>query len=327
MKNAGIILLFVLAFLPKLSEAQQDFLVSQTFVNPQLVNPSLSVLRDNWEVGVLVRNQWVSHDQSPQTQILTIGGTIGKPKSRRLLSGRIKLNQNTELAGGKRMFHTVSANVINDQVGAFGRMEAQLHWSPVVRLSKKLYAGIGPTLRFAKFQINPNRIDFLISNDQAWDMMRVAGLSHQSFGINVDGVIFTTNAYLGASLIDPLRATWVNDKNSKLLLDRALVLTGGVTHRLDRRWDIDAVLSNRMVKGAPIELDGMLRAVYQQSFWLGLGYRANAAFSVTVGSFLSNKLRCSYALERSMLSVSGQLGWSHEFYLSYVFPARSDLKF
>ena len=320
--------LVVLAFIFSFSgRSQQDFLVSQTFVNPSLVNPSLAAFSDNWEVGVMVRSQWVGHKNSPNTQILSISGTLGKPKSRRSYSGRIRLNRPTEFAGGKRLFHAVAVNMINDKAGAFGRMDAQIHWSPILRLSKKVYAGIGPTVRLARFQIDPDRIDFLVRNDFAWDMLQTADLSHQSLGLNVDGLIFTTNAYVGISILDPLKARWLGVESSQLLLDRGFLLTGGYTHHIDSRWDVDAVVSNRFVQGTPYALDATVRAVYQQSLWVGVGYRANAAMSFTLGSLLGNKLRCSYAIERGMLAISNQLGWSHEFYLSYVLPAKSDLKF
>lgn len=327
MKNRFVYIVCLMCMLPFVGRAQQDFLAGQTFVNPALVNPSLAAFNDNWELGVMVRNQWIGHENSPSTQILSLSGTVGKPRSRRASSGRIRLNRETDFAGNKRLFHGLSFNLINDVVGAFGRMDAQLHWSPMVRLGRKVYAGVGPTLRYSRFQVNPERVDFLIANDQAWTNIQSTSLTNDAIGINVDGVIFTPRAYLGVSLLDPLKASWIDDRGSQLLVDRGLQVTGGYNLRMNARWDLDAVLTNRYVQGAPLALDATARMVYQDAVWLGAGYRATAAVSFTVGALLANRFRCSYAVERSTLSVSGQLGWSHEFYLSYVFPARSDLNF
>ncbi len=312
---------------PLTGKSQQDFLAGQTFVNPALVNPSLAAFSDNWEAGVMVRNQWIGHENSPSTQIFSLSGTIGKPNSRRASSGRIRLNRATDFAGNKKLFHGVAFNLINDEVGAFGRMDAQLHWSPMVRLGRKVYAGVGPTLRYSRFQINPQRVDFLSANDRAWTVIQSSGLTHDAVGVNFDGVIFTPKAYLGLSLLDPLKSTWIDSRESQLLVDRGVQITAGYNHRLNGYLDLDGVLTNRFVQGTPLALDATARLVYQDAVWMGVGYRANAAISFTVGGLLVNQFRCSYAVERSTLSISGQLGWSHEFYLSYVFPTKSSLKF
>lgn len=307
--------------------AQQAVIQSQGFVNPAMMNPSLAAIRDDWEIGAFTRNQWLAGSSSPSTQFLSIAGTTNKPKSMRAMSGRIRLTHYGSFNNGKKAYHAFAFNVFNDKAGAFGRMDVQAHWSPQIKLGKQIYAGLGPTISYIRYQIDPTKIDFLSPTDQAWNGYVIAGLQNQGLSVNINGAVIMPNTFIGFSLYDPIKPFWLVGLNSEKLIARHFGLNFGYDYHINREWDLETFLATKITPNAPIEIDGNIRLSYADVAWFGLAYRNYAAVAATTGWLFKNKIRFAYTIERSVLRVGPYLGWSHEVYLGLVLSKKVKSRF
>jgi len=309
------------------AKAQQAAIQSQGFVNPAITNPSLAAIRDDWELGIFTRNQWLAGSSSPNTQFISYSGTTNKPKTRRSMSGRIRMSRYGSFSNGKKTYHAFAFNIANDKAGAFGRTDIQAHWSPQIKLSKKVFAGLGPTLSFVRYQIDPNKIDFMSGSDQTWNGYLMSGINNQGLSFNINGAVIMPNAFVGFSINDPINPVWLRGLNSERLLQRHFGLNFGYDYHINREWDLEAFVSGNYTPKAPLEIDGNIRVCYSDVAWFGLAYRNYAAVASTVGFLAKNKIRFAYTLERSTLKAGSYLGWSHEVYVGILFPKKYKSRF
>lgn len=309
------------------AKAQQAAIQSQGFVNPAMLNPSLAAIRDDWELGAFTRNQWLAGSASPSTQFISFSGTTNKPKTRRSMSGRIRLTHYGSFNNGKKAYHAFAFNLATDKAGAFGRTDLTAHWSPQIRLSRKVYAGLGPSVSFVRYQIDPTKIDFLTGTDQTWNGYLISGINNQGVSFNINGAVIMPNAFVGFSINDPIKPVWLKGLNSERLVQRHFSLNFGYDYHINREWDIETFLSGNFTPETPIEFDGNVRISYSDVAWFGVAYRNYAAAAATVGFLAKNKIRFAYTLERSTLKVGPYLGWSHEVYVGILFAKKVKSRF
>lgn len=322
-----VILVGSLCVLSQKLLAQQDFYLSQSFVNPSLVNPGLTALQDGPEVALFNRHQWIGSGTTPNTQVLVVSSTYKKPRflksSSRASSAKYARKRYSKKG---KLFHAFNFMLINDHAGAFGKIEGRLHWSPQIRITKNIYAGIGPTISFSRFQINPSKLNFADGTDESWAQMQSNGLSNSSANVSFGGNIFSKDFCFGVSFSDALNQSWIGSEIPSLRVDRNLIFNGSYKYAINEIYSVEVAAASRLTFGAPLDHSINVRAVYNNLFWAGLGFRTSPALNFSAGAFINQKLKIAYTSERSFVGIPG-IGLTHELYVSFTIPTSKYSKF
>jgi len=305
--------------------AQQDFFMSQSFVNPSMINPSLTAIQDGPEFGLFNRYQWLGSESTPNTQQLIFSTTYNKPAYLKSAykGGALRRGKKRSKGG---LFHVFNASIINDRAGAFSKLETRFHWSPQVRIGKDIYAGLGPVVSFSRFQLDPERLSFKDGTDVAWGQIQKSGLTNSSANISFCGNVHSQNFYFGAAFLDALNQSWNRADSSGLLVDRNLIINGSYRYNINQLFSVSAAGVTRFTFGSPIDHSISFRGIYNNLVWLGFGYRSSKAMNISFGAHINQRFNIVYTAEKSFLGVTG-VGLTHEFYLAYILPTRKGSKF
>mgnify|MGYP000032119159 FL=1 len=326
-KLRSIIIVQIIGMLTGNIVAQQDFFMSQSFVNPSMINPSLTAIQDHPEVGLFNRYQWLGSESKPNTQQIIFSTTYNKPAYLKSdYSGSKSRRRGKRRSSKGKFYHAFNASIINDRAGAFNKLETRIHWSPQIRVSESLYAALGPTISLSRFQLNPERLNFRDGADEAWSQIQNSGLTTSGANISFAGNLQSKNFYVGIGFRDALNQYWNKADSSNLKVDRNLVVNGSYRYDINELFRVSVAAVTRLTINTPIDHSLAFRVEYNNFIWMGLGYRSSSALNISCGVNLNQKFNIVYTTEKNFIGFSG-LGLTHEFYLSYRIPTGKKSKF
>jgi len=287
------ILIFVISV--QTAFAQQLPLLSQYSFNKYLYNPAAAGAQDRFEILTGYRNQWTGFDGAPQTASFSANGPLGRGSC-------------------------IGGDAYSDRIGATSEIGFHLTYAYQVRLTNDIRWSFGLQAGAAQFTIDGTQLNTYEPNDLVVPLNVTSALmADASFGT----YLFSDRFFAGASVqhLAGSSILFSNDfpQDQVGLLDRHLVLLGGLKLDAGEKLAVEPSVMLRAVTGAPMQIDFSSRLIYDEKYWFGLTYRTRAAWIAMVGFDISDHFILGYAFDYSTTELQSFSDGTHEIILGWKF--------
>lgn len=300
MKKYGL-LLNALMFFSTMAWAQQVPILTQSQINPFLLNPAYAGSSDWANVFLHTRNMWTSMPDAPQQYFLTVDGAMN----------------NSKVGLGFTMHANVEPIIRN--IGALLTYRYKIRLADYHFLSGGLSGGVFQnSLDFSKAVVaNPEELA-----DFQGDWSRVKfnvhiGLLYQFKGLDVGVVIkqLTNTPF-----------AYENTTNEKLLFYRLMrhyEMSIAYQWRANDDFTVQPLFVAQSVEGMPFNFMLNTAVRYLDRYWVGVGYKLQSAYSIIAGLAISDRLLIGYNCDVPATGYRSHFGITHEVAVGFLFARQS----
>ena len=295
-----LIIFFIACFLVGIEKAQgqQDPQYSHYMFNELNYNPAFAGNHDRRICATFLQHsQWTGFEgfqggTAPSTQVFNAHVPLVTP-----------------------YIHGAGLAIFNDQQGfentvsiaAYGSHKFQ---TPVGRLSIGLGGGI------IQKKLNTEKLRAIQEPDPVIPDDEVSKIIPD---VNLGVYLDAENYYVGLSALHLIEGDmgWTEQGGGESKYERHYYLTGGYIYNLNENWDIKPSLLLKF-DGTKIQTDINGRAVLNEKYWGGLGYRiGDKALTGMLGMYLTPKLKIGYSFDLPFNPNDVKTGGTHEFLIGY----------
>ena len=275
---------------------QQQWRRSQFITNTYLANPAVAGTEPGTVLSSSYRQQWAGFDGAPTTK---------------LLSG----HQAVPGGGG------VGFVLYNDDMGgAIKQTGIELTGAYSVLLSNQDAVSFGLSMRGNQFVFDGTGLNVWQTGDQS-----LPQTIESTFGVdfNAGMMVYGKNYYFGMSvynlLEDKLNLSGVDDDANRMF--RHYNFMASYLYKVTQLFSLQPSALMRMTAATPGQLDFHLRAIYNGTYWAGMGLRPQDAFVIGTGiNYGAFTLAYNYDITLGDNYLSAH---SHELSFGYFLPVRS----
>lgn len=284
-----VLITAVVAAMSYTGYSQQIALYSQYMFNDFAINPAVAGTKSYAPIGLSFRRQWAGINEAPVTQTLSAHTYLGKSVG-------------------------LGANVYNDASGPTRRTGFSAAFSYQFKTGDKSKLSLGLATHLTQFVMNRDQLVTENPNDAAILNKTTNELIPDfTFGAYWYG----ESHYLGVSGVNLIESK--NDlfdlttpvSNS---LNRAIYVNGGYKIPAGENFKIEPSVLFRYMFNAPFQLDGNLRFILKDKYWLGASYRLDDAVVGMLGLDLG-VMSIGYAYDFTLSDLSNYNTGSHEVFL------------
>jgi type IX secretion system PorP/SprF family membrane protein len=276
--------------------AQQ--LQSSSFYDMQgvLHNPSTAGVYKNSMVGATYRSQW--------------SGISGAPKTATLF-GNFKL-PSAQIG--------IGAYLYNDKTGPTSRTGAQFAFAKHIVGKNGGVFSLGVEARVLQYSIDKAKLAATLGNDPAIGAGENSMRFDAGFGMSYTG----KRIQLGASVSNLVESklnfySGSMNRSEEARFYRHYYFHGSYKWGTDESTTITPNFLFIYLPNAPLEFQGGVRVEHKETFFWGVGYRANQSFMLSAGVHVNKKFTIGYGFDiySNPVSVFDAGGNSHEIMLRY----------
>lgn len=268
-------------------------------------------------VFTLYRNQWTGFEDAPKTIFAGAEFDLHDLKKRK----GYQLQNQSEYRQGMR--HGVGLLLLRDSFGPYSETQVNLNYGAGVSLSENLLLRWGAAVTYTAMALDGSKLTVDQENDPKYSRLlgqnNRAGKMDFNLGLALTGRDF----YVGYAMHDATQGKIMTSGDAFLeeMYTRRHVATAG--YRRSISADLGLVFNGLYLYNKTDEgmWEGQLKAVYQDMFWAGAGYRNNLAFTATAGLKLNN-LQISYLYESPVADAATADKPSNEIALAFRLRAK-----
>jgi type IX secretion system PorP/SprF family membrane protein len=277
--------------------AQQLPQFTQYMFNTISINPAYAGSRETFSAVGLHRSQWVGLEGGPETQTLSIHTPLRNEKI------------------------GIGLSFINDKLGYenFSYIYADFSYTIQTGVNSKLAFGVKGG--FTSYSLDSD-YQASESNDPI-----IFGFEDR-FEPNIGAGFYwhSQRWYLGLSAPRILNTKYVGDNNFEALERISYYITGGYVFDLSATTKLKPSVLLKATNGAPLSFDVSANFLFNETFWIGGGYRINenaAAIGGIADFQVSKQLRVGYAYEYPISDLRAYTSGTHEVLLMFeVFKSK-----
>lgn len=305
-----ILLQILLGFCPLLLKAQQEITYSQYMFNNLLVNPAYAGYKEDINISLLNRNQWVGIKGAPNTQSI-------------IADGAFFANNNVGLG----------LTVFNDRIGIQGQTAIMANYA--YRLP------VGDASRLS-FGLGVGAIQFSLNSDKAivddmTDPNFIGVQNHISPDARL-GIYFNNDHFYAGISANNLLANALNKNNERtrfiILPPIHMFLTVGAIFNVNNDVKAKPSLMLRDDPNGYGNLDLNASFLFKDALWIGASYRTSVDMWKTTNTlsptfqqnslvglvevFVAKQFRVGYAYDYSLSDLNAYSSGSHEISLGFI---------
>jgi type IX secretion system PorP/SprF family membrane protein len=276
-------------------KAQQIPVLEHYLVNPYLINPATAGLNGN-NAYINIRNQWQGFVGAPQTQLLTLDGSLKGDKV------------------------GLGLMVKNDRMNILGSTAAYFTYNYAIKLSpaQRLRLGLSGGL-------NQNRIIFenIIAEVPSEMQLFSTNQSATNFDFNA-GLHYSFNEFsIGAAVnhIMPSRFFYENNYTANQLTFtniRHFVINSQYNFKLKGgKLELQPSVLAKGAQGLPFVVEGGITTTYKKIAWFTARYTHQVGYTAAIGGKIADNLTLAYAYGISSKKIMTQNNGSHEILVGY----------
>ena len=303
MKLSKFISIAILLLSVSTAFAQQLPQFTQYMFNTISINPAYTGSRETLSVTALHRSQWVGLEGGPETQTLSIHTPLRNEKI------------------------GVGLSFINDELGYenFSYIYGDFSYTIQTGVNSKLAFGL--KAGFTHYNLDeellndPSVVNDPFFNDVSnrWSPNIGAGLYWHSqkwyLGLSAPRILNTDYNKGGGGSVD------------YVALERiSYYITGGYVFDLNENVKLKPSVLLKATNGAPLSFDISANFLFNETFWIGAGYRINesaAAIGGIADFQISKQMRIGYAYEYPISDIRAYTSGTHEVLLMFeVFKSK-----
>ncbi|MCF8357396.1 MAG: type IX secretion system membrane protein PorP/SprF [Prolixibacteraceae bacterium] len=296
MKKRITIVLFFLIVFGFSAKAQQDPMFTMYMNQLLCANPAYAGAKGVTSASLIVREQWASWPDNPQTQTLFVHSPL-----------------NNEMG--------IGGSILNDKIGKkantgiFGDYSYTITYPGERYLSFGLKAGFAflthPLTEYDLGNTNPN--DPMFQQDLKYKFLPNAGV----------GVYFSSPVYYVGLSVPKL----ISNKIFESTVETETVtreqlhafFMGGYVFDVNRIIKFKPYFMVRFTPNSPISADITAQAVFIDKLWAGVTYRIGNAVAAMVQMQVTEQLKIGYAYDLTTTELGQYNSGTHEIYLNFDF--------
>lgn len=257
-------------------------------------NPAALAIDAQYQVDLMYRNQWYQFEGAPST-----------------FAANAQYELDFDMAVGLNFQH--------DQIGAAqsNSVSGQYAYRLLFRNSNALIFGLG--LGIESKSINYAGALLNQPGDPAFAMSYSKVFFNSSFGI----YYYSPKFYIGASVPQMFQTNFGADDGFSVNRFHYYASTG-VYLDAGKNYTLNPNIQLKMVYGAPIQGDLILRNTFYGRFSLVVGYRSENSIIAGADFLITPFMRMGYSFNHDVGSLARIKGMSNELYMGFGFPYRSD---
>lgn len=331
MKRLIIILFFALIG-AQYSFAQQMPLYSQYMYNRFLINPSAAGSEGYTSFNVTAREQWVGYAGSPRTYSLSYQTRFTKKKYslRQNIFGNTRYRAKTEGRAG------FGLGIFSDQNGLVQRTGFQAAYSYHLWVQDYTQLSFGLAATGYHYIINADHESFRDPaepwlNDNLRKGILVPDINFGMYLLNDRYTLgFSAESMLGAAarigdgLVDTLKAY------DKFRMSRHYYAFGSYSFPTGKGLEIEPSVLLKMSEQILPQADFALTFIYDQTFWMGAGYRTGGFYGTSSQGALIGMVRVrwgnmylGYSYDYTLSEIESVTSGSHELVLALKLQSSS----
>jgi type IX secretion system PorP/SprF family membrane protein len=278
--------------------AQQQLRRSQFVTNTYLANPAVAGTESGTMLSSTYRQQWAGFAGGPTTM---------------LLSGHRALPNG--LGAGFVLYN-------DDMGGAFRQSGMELTGAYSVLLNNQDAVSFGLSMKGNQFVFDGTDLEVYQQGDEALPQTR-----ESTFGLdfNAGVMVYGQDYYFGMAVFNLIqdRLNLSGDENLNRMV-RHYHFMGSYLYDLDNLWAVQSSVLLRMTNATAPQLDLNVRGILNGTYWLGMGFRPQDAFVLSLGM---NYREFTFAYNYDISTGNNLLGaHSHELSVGYLIPTRSGFR-
>ncbi len=277
-------------YMPLQGSAQQYPLFTNYLLNQYGFNPATTGLVSDMQVNLYYRRQWTGFPDAPTTRIAAFRSRL------------------------RRVPFGLGGYFFNDEAGALRRSGGTALLSYTQQLSENSAISLG----FAGGYHQIRLMDGFTVRDEDDQVVYNARMGTWSPDFNAGVYVQTGDFYFGFSIpqlfAPKLR---LGDNNRISRLESHYYLVAGYDWALHDEFRLEPSLMLKMVNGSQLQMEGALRGIFLNRFWVGGLYRSEDAMALMAGFAAGKLLEVAYAYDFTTSGLRHANSGSHE--LSLVF--------
>ncbi len=271
---------------------QQQAIYTNYFLNDYYYNPAIAGSKDVSIASFSYRNQWVAFDGAPKTIMGNISGSIKNE--------------------GKMGY---GVTVSSENIGITNSFSLLLTYAHHFKLNDKLKLGLGLQTGYLQHGVKLYDAKLADLDDEVFtgNLLTENGIDFNS-GFN----LYSENYYIMAAVnhlfIDQLNIASFNQR-----LEKNYNLIAGYKYAMKKqKLALEPSLMFQYVAAAPVNITTLLKATYNNMYWLGISYNNSKKLGVGVGYKLKESLNFGYFYDMSMSKLNPYHSGSHEISITYA---------
>jgi len=289
-----IILVFFL-FCNIAAFAQQDMLFTQYMFNKLLLNPAYAGSRENLNIDMVNRTQWVNIDGAPKTISISAHAAM----------------RNRRVGLGVYAFRDALGPNINQ--GLMGTYSYRLNF-----VQSSLSFGLQFGIKYTDFDWNVIRVKFPDHVFTPQDVRNIA--PDANFGVYYQSRKFFMGLSSKQLLENETGITNEGDKSSFSKLTRHFYLMSGCAIPLVDKIVFRPSILTKYTPNAPWQVDLNASVLFGDVFWVGASYRTAKALVFLTEFKITEKLHLGYSFDLYLNELQPFNYGSHEVRLRFEIP-------
>ena len=285
-----VLTLLIFTFSQFLS-AQEEIQYTQYMYTPSLLNPAFVGMREEMNISIIHRSQWVGVNGAPISQSLVFDTPI---------------NDNVGFG----------LNVLHDKIGPAQVMNVTMDVSYLLQLNNnglKLSFGMKGGGQLLNVDFNK-----LLVNDPNDEGLKENINSRFSPTIGTGVYLYNQQWYVGLSTPNFL----ISEHYNKTLVSSVAnsthyYLIGGINFDINNQVKLKPTVLFKGVAGSPLSMDLSLNALINEAFTVGVSYRKGASISGLFDVKVNSNLSIGYSYDYATTAISNFSGGSHEILLRW----------
>lgn len=217
--------------------------------------------------------------------------------------------------------HSFGLSLLHDSYGALTENRIDLSYSTGVQLTEKLRLKAGMGLTYSNLKIDNERLVMDQENDPSYTALVNDGNNSDRYALNIGVALTSDDYYVGYALNDVVKRDGSGNNNIALPYALQHVIQAGYRREINEYVGLIINGLYRYDKNQEGVAEAQLKAVLNNLFWIGAGYRYDLAYTLNAGVSVK-QFRIGYAYEVNASKVSGFYKGGSEITLSYnFFPA------
>lgn len=283
---------FILLLGSASANAQQLSRRSQFIFNTYMLNPAVAGTTPYSPITASFRNQWAGFEGAPKTY---------------MVSGHTRI-PNINLGVGAIAFH-------DNTGGAIARTGVELTGAYSIDLNNRDAVSFGLSAVMSQFRFDATDLVVRDVDDQVLlQNIETAFNFDATFGM----LVYGDNYFFGFS-IPQLIQTRLNVEGVNESLNRNIRhynFMGSYLYSLNDDFAIQPTGLIRFTERTPVQFDVLMKGIYQDIVWVGLGYRHLDAFALSVG-FEYDSYAIGYSYDITTSNAAQLSPHTHEVTLGY----------
>ncbi|WP_299820572.1 PorP/SprF family type IX secretion system membrane protein [uncultured Pontibacter sp.] len=260
-------------------------------------NPSLTGF-EGGALKTLYRNQWTGFEDAPKTLLASAEFDLNGIRVKRKGYQLNKPSHDLDYFKSISAKHALGITLMHDQFGPAKETQVALSYGSGVRLSEKLSLRWGTAVTYSSHRLDGNSLTV----DQESDPKYLNLLGHNNrmskADLNLGLALSAAKFYVGYAIQDVTKGKLLSGGDDYLRDFYAIkhIAQAGYRTSITDQFGVTVNTIYQYDSNEAATIEGQLKAVYQDMFWAGGGYRSNQAYSF-LGGIRLNQLSIHYAYE------------------------------